>query len=555
METINKRLLSLLLAMILFLTSVPVDMYATGLNKDSLKTEITDIVNDGNNNVITLGNIKSRARRGSKYRLFQGGANTGDDETVSTEIVINLETLGLNFGDEDFNWDLLGEAGSFDVKLLVTKPTSDTPVVEETVKFNKGDKQKTIRLFLPKDLKNSSLRAIVPSFDQNIDLRVYVSGSRTTDIIPGNKMEYNLEISEISHPVIVLKVEDPYGTDLNESIAQALELKLSLENDHVITLPANNTKLNLRTLAAFKSDGIEELNHTGQKPNLSFVNPLIDNKIQIQDTVYKLKQMNYVPKGQKVTISGRTETVGGLIVFKTQPKIIVPKPDDNGNYPSQPEGYKRLNFYCETSTDAQDGKFTDNVKVKIIDVLADTPFADPVLQGKINSVEKPYPVINGKPDANKKFLKWTPALTTTGTVDDTNYRPVYIANGDKIDENEDLPDGVHKVKVTKDDSIKTDNEDANKSLYGKTYAVFDGKTLAKDKFPELKAEANHKDPKWMTEAAEAGKPMEKIDEPWKKVINKDTTFKATAGADAATQIGQNGLKAVDTTALQGQDLD
>ncbi len=48
--------------------------------------------------------------------------------------------------------------------------------------------------------------------------------------------------------------------------------------------------------------------------------------------------------------------------------------------------------------------------------------------------------------------------------------------------------------------------------------------------------------------------MVDIAKPWTKVIKKDTTFKATAGANAATQIGKNGLKAVDTTALQGQDL-
>ena len=366
-------------------------------------------------------------------------------------------------------------------------------------------------------------------------------------------MTYKFELTQIIHPVIDLKVVDPYGKELQENINQDLGLKLALEDEHEFNLLANTKTFNIRTLADFAGDDIADLNEVGSNPTLSLTTELDANKkLKVGDKTYKLNKITYNAIGQEVEINGQKKKVGGYIEFATQPKIIVPTPDDEGNLPKTPDGYKRLSFHAETKANANDGKFENGEKLKVIDVLEGTKFNDKELLASIAKVKNPTPLLNGSPDDNKKFLKWNPAIPTAeteGQVADTDFWPVYLKDGGEITPGEKLPDGVFEVKVIKDDTIAAD------PLYGKSYGVFQGSKLARDKFPDLEAAAGYQNPKWTTEAEDSATAMVDIAKPWTKVITKETTFKATAAEKAATLIGKDGLKAVDTTALQGQELD
>ena len=91
----------------------------------------------------------------------------------------------------------------------------------------------------------------------------------------------------------------------------------------------------------------------------------------------------------------------------------------------------------------------------------------------------------------------------------------FIKSGDEIDPNDDnpLPNGFHKVTVAKGTGIADDK------LFGKTYAVKTGDSLAQDKFPTLKVSdaKQYKDPTW------------DVENPWTvKVADKDLTFTANA---------------------------
>ena len=554
MSNQSKRLLTILLALFMILTSFPLNAFAAS-TETNVKNEITDIRTVGDKQVINLGTVKGQSR--SNFGFFSGASRFlgfttqqagSSSETVAQKVEIKLETMGLNFEEDQFDHSALTEAGSFDVEITFQEVGGRKET--RTMTFQAGETTKTETFYLPKDFGNGNVEAEIPKLRDNIALRVYPGGNSTTNFNLGEDMTYTFELTQIVHPVIDVKLVDPYGKELQESINQDLGLKLTLEDEHDFNLAANTKSFNIRTLSKFAGANIDELNSTGDNPTLSLTTALDENnRLTVGKKTYKLNKITYNALGQEVEIDGQKKKVGGYIEFATQPKIIVPTPDDSGDLPKTPDGYKRLSFHAESSSNAQDGRFEYGEKLKVIDVLEGTEYTDEDLQKEIKNIGQPTPIINGRTDDNKKFLKWKPELPTTGPVADTDFYPVYLANGDEITPGEKLPDGVFEVKVVKDDTIAADD------LYGKTYAVFDGYTLARDKFPDLEAEKGHQNPKWTTEAEAPNTGMVDIKKPWTKEITKATTFKATAGADAATQIGQNGLKAVDTTALQGQELD
>ena len=555
MNNQSKRLLTILLALFMILTSFPLNAFAVQ-TETNVRNEITDIRTVGDKQVINLGTVKGQSR--SNLGFFSGASRFlgfttqragSSSETVAQKVEISLDKMGLNLEEDQFDPSALTEVGSFDVKITFKELGGRAET--RTMTFQVGETKKTETFYLPKDFGNGNVEAEIPKLKQNISLRVYNGAGGTTNFTLGQDMTYKFELTQIVHPVIDLKVVDPYGKELQENINQPLGLKLTLEEEHDFNLPANTKTFNIRTLTDFAGTDIEDLNSTGDNPTLSITTQLQDKKLTVGGKTYKLNKITYKAIGQEVEINGHKKKVGGYIEFTTQPKIIVPTPDDSGVLPKTPDGYKRLSFHAETSANANDGRFENGEKLKVIDVLEGTEFKDKDLLAEIAKVKNPTAYLNGSKDDSKKFLKWNPALPTdqtAGEVADTDYWPVYLADGGEITPGEKLPDGVFEVKVIKDDTIAAD------PLYGKSYGVFKGSKLRRDKFPDLEAEKGHQNPKWTTEADAPATGMVEIKKPWTKVIEKNTTFKATAAKDAATQIGKDGLKAVDTIALQGQEL-
>ncbi|KXB65304.1 putative phage head-tail adaptor [Aedoeadaptatus coxii] len=524
MNNTKHRFLTLLLAFVMLFTTLPLNVFAaSGVRTE--RNEITDIKTVGDKQVINLGKVQgkssfsffSRSARLFGFTTQQAGSSS---ETVAQKVEINLETMGLNFEEDQFDPSALTEAGSFDVEITF-KELGGTRTEKRTMSFQAGETKKTETFYLPKDMGQGVVEAEIPKLRDNIALRVYPGGNGTTNFNLGQDMTYKFELTQIIHPVIDLKVVDPYGKELQENINQDLGLKLTLEEEHDFILRANTKTFNIRTLSDFAGNEIEQLNSTGANPTLSLTTALdANNKLKVGDKTYKLNKITYNALGQEVEINGQKQKVGGYIEFATQPKIVVPTPDDNGNLPKTPDGYKRLSFHAESSPNAQDGRFKNGEKLKVIDVLEGTEYTDQDLQKQIKEIGQPTPLINGRVDDNKKFLKWKPELPTTGKVADTDYYPVYLANGGEITPGEKLPDGVFAVKVTKDDTIAGD------ALYGKSYGVFQGSKLARDKFPDLEAAKGHQNPKW-TATPEGEQTVDEA-KPWNRVIDKNIEFKATA---------------------------
>lgn len=526
MKNQSNRLLTMLLTLFMIITSFPLNAFAAQ-TETNVRNEITDIRTVGDKQVINLGNVRgekqqlrffSRSSRLFRATTQQAGSSS---ETVAQKVEINLETQGLSLEEDQFDPSALTEVGSFDVEITFKELGGRTE--KRTMTFQAGETKKTETFYLPKDFGNGNVEAEIPKLKENIALRVYVGAGSTTNFNLGQDMTYKFELTQIVHPVIDLKVVDPYGKELQENIDKDLGLKLALEEEHEFDLLANTKTFNIRTLTDFAGDNVADLNDAGDNPTLSLTTKLDENKrLKVGDKTYKLNKITYKALGQEVEINGQKKKVGGYIEFATQPKIIVPTPDEQGNLPKTPDGYKRLSFHAETSANAQDGRFENGEKLKVIDVLEGTEYTDTDLQNQIKGIGQPTPIIYGRKDDNKKFLKWKPELPTKGPVADTEFRPVYLADGGEITPGEKLPDGVYEVKVIKDNTIAAD------PLYGKSYGVFEGSKLARDKFPDLVAEKGHQNPKWTTEAEDSATGMVDIAKPWTKVITKATTFKATA---------------------------
>ena len=388
-------------------TTLPLNVFAaSGVSGE--KNEITDIKTVGDKQVINLGEVQGKSSFGffsGRKRLF--GARTqqarSSSETVPQKVEIKLDTNGLNLEDP-FDQTALDEVYPFDVTIkFVELGVTNNPELKLT--FSKGETVKSGTIYLPKNMGQGKWKAEIPKLDSNINLRVFKDGDGSTNF-NDQGMTYTFELTQIVHPVIDLKVVDPYGKELKESINQDLGLKLSLLDDHEFDLPANTKTLNIRSLDDFAGDNVVDLNDAGDNPTLSLTTELDANKrLTVGDKTYKLNKITYNALGQEVVINDKTEKVGGYIEFATQPKIVVPTPDENGDLPNTPDGYKRLSFHAESSSNAQDGRFEHGDKLKVIDVLEGTEYTDEDLQKEIKGIGQPTPLINGGVDDSKKFLK------------------------------------------------------------------------------------------------------------------------------------------------------
>ena len=125
------------------------------------------------------------------------------------------------------------------------------------------------------------------------------------------------------------------------------------------------------------------------------------------------------------------------------------------------------------------------------------------------------------PNNANDYVFWHWDTAPAGNVADGQVRVAkFIKSGDEIDPNDNnpLPKDFHKVTVAKETGV-AGKEAKDEALFGKTYAVKKGDTLAKDKFPELKVSdsAKFKNPAW------------DVKDPWTvAVADKDLTFTANA---------------------------
>ncbi|MDY6044599.1 MAG: bacterial Ig-like domain-containing protein, partial [Peptoniphilus sp.] len=169
-----------------------------------------------------------------------------------------------------------------------------------------------------------------------------------------------------------------------------------------------------------------------------------------------------------------------------------------------------------------------NVKNQVISALVkkDTTWDDVTL-----------PTTTGQNDY--VFWHWDKA---EGNVTEGQVRVAkFVKDGDDITgDDTKLPDGYFSVALEKGEGIR-DN-----ALFGKTYAVKSDSKLAEDKFPNLEAQDNFKEPAW------------NVKNPWDQIITDHTTFTASA---VSSVFDKNNVTIIEVTTqpkisyTEGEQLD
>ncbi|MFM9412789.1 S-layer homology domain-containing protein [Peptococcus simiae] len=139
--------------------------------------------------------------------------------------------------------------------------------------------------------------------------------------------------------------------------------------------------------------------------------------------------------------------------------------------------------------------------------------------------------------AANKYTFWYWSDAPADKVADGQVRTAhFVTTGTEIGEKEKdkpLPADFVKATIAKGDGVKNDK------LFGKSYAVKKGDSLAKGKFPTLAAEDNYKNPKWYQ-----GETAVKDNQPEAVKISAETTFTAKAVSSVLDKNNLTGIEVV-----------
>ncbi|MDU5418030.1 hypothetical protein, partial [Peptoniphilus harei] len=332
----HKRILSLFLAILMILSVFPTSIFAAE-DEVKTKTEVVKSHKEGDKLVFDVLKAKSPRRYKTKAqgnRFFSPGAPA----TIDQKVKIDLNTVGLGENSTSFDWNLLPSG------LKVTVYFTDQGGIEsekQVVTLTQSALSQEVTLKVPATGGTGKLHAEIPDIDNNLAIRVLRTGESTADTTVGSgDWSFTVDVSEITSPVINLVVKGPYGKPATVAGDVAAKLNVAgLEGSGLnvpFTIAVGNQVFNLKNADILNGEeyDVTELNYPGTNPTLT-IEGEANGKLTLgtgTDAVeYKVE---------------KTYTIqdGGTITLTSQPKVIVPTPDANGDLPGVPEGYARVTF-------------------------------------------------------------------------------------------------------------------------------------------------------------------------------------------------------------------
>ena len=332
----HKRILSLFLAILMILSVFPTSLFAAE-DEVKTKTEVVKSHKEGDKlvfDVLKAKNPRKYKAKAQGNRFFSPGAPA----TIDQNVTIDLSTVGLGEDATSFDWSLLPSG------LKVTVYFTDqggTETEKQEVTLTQSAPSQTVTLKVPATGGTGKLHAEIPDLDNNTAIRVIRTGESTADTTVGSgDWSFTVDVSEITSPVINLEVKDPYGNPA--TAAGDVEANIHVDGleglglDVPFTISQGNTSFNLKKAELLNGDyyDLTELNYPGTSPTLT-VEGETSGKLTLgtgEDAVEYKVAKTY------------TTTDGGTITLTSQPKVIVPTPDANGDLPGVPEGYARVTF-------------------------------------------------------------------------------------------------------------------------------------------------------------------------------------------------------------------
>ena len=403
--------------------------------------------------------------------------------TVNQEVTISIGQL-RGIDGNDFNWDIL-PSGKLTVKAYYK--SGEKLIYSDSVEFTKNDTaDKNVVMTIPSNADSIDSFGIASDINDNVKINATVTSGAGAAEHDG-KYTLKFDVTQTASPVIVVKWQDPYGNAIEGVDGGKISIAVGEGEDASTAkpmLPSRAKQINLLTDALDYTEYGDIENKTLSKIdtvdidgnvalNISLdgqTNP--QGNITLSGTNYKYIQ-NYEP--QK----------GASILLISQPIVLEPNKDGDGNLPAVPDGYHRLTF------DATNEGKIGTEQTKVIDVLKGTKYNNATLTAKLATIV-------AVPNSSEKvFDTWAPKVPNDETVVD-KYMPdgataavgTYVAkyvDKKNVLENDPQDDNYVELKFNSGDGhFGNDKTDKVRTLYvlqSKKWSLIKNDPLVKKYMP------------------------------------------------------------------------
>ncbi len=403
--------------------------------------------------------------------------------TVNQEVTISIGQL-RGIDGNDFNWDIL-PSGKLTVKAYYK--SGEKLIYSDSVEFTKNDTaDKNVVMTIPSNADSIDSFGIASDINDNVKINATVTSGAGAAEHDG-KYTLKFDVTQTASPVIDVKWQDPYGNAIEGVDGGKISIAVGEGEDASTSkpmLPSRAKQINLLTDALDYTEYGDIENKTLSKIdtvdidgnvalNISLdgqTNP--QGNITLSGTNYKYIQ-NYEP--QK----------GASILLISQPIVLEPNKDGDGNLPAVPDGYHRLTF------DATNEGKIGTEQTKVIDVLKGTKYNNATLTAKLATIV-------AVPNSSEKvFDTWNPKVPNDETVVD-KYMPdgataavgTYVAkyvDKKNVLENDPQDDNYVELKFNSGDGhFGNDKTDKVRTLYvlqSKKWSVIKNDPLVKKYMP------------------------------------------------------------------------
>ena len=403
--------------------------------------------------------------------------------TVNQEVTISIGQL-RGIDGNDFNWDIL-PSGKLTVKAYYK--SGEKLIYSDSVEFTKNDTaDKNVVMTIPSNADSIDSFGIASDINDNVKINATVtSGAGAAE--HDDKYTLKFDVTQTASPVIDVKWQDPYGNAIEGVDGGKISIAVGEGEDASTSkpmLPSRAKQINLLT------DALDYTEYGDiEKKTLSKIDTVdIDGNVALNISLDG--QTN--PQGN-ITLSGTNYKYiqnyepqkGASILLISQPIVLEPNKDGDGNLPAVPDGYHRLTF------DATNEGKIGTEQTKVIDVLKGTKYNNATLTAKLATIV-------AVPNSSEKvFDTWNPKVPNDETVVD-KYMPdgataavgTYVAkyvDKKNVLENDPQDDNYVELKFNSGDGhFGNDKTDKVRTLYvlqSKKWSVIKNDSLVKKYMP------------------------------------------------------------------------
>ena len=336
----NKKAISLLLAIFMLLSTIVSPSYAINQDLPQDKVEAGDDVqysDKGNKKIFKIDKraikeVKEPALRSAlqSNRLRRAPINATRKETMT----VKLTTKGLGNGAQSFDWSLFnnrkftGELLIYDVDDNEYYPEKDGKRV--TIDFTK-DGEQTIEFEVPVGLDVDSYNIVVKTID-NFEVRATYTNASTSP--SGAELKLEFTVIELTSPFVEVIYKDAQGQNLAaDKLPATTDVNITADGvklagaDLSIPLPTQNTKYNIAQGIPGKGRATtQELNNFTDAIKYK-VNGQDSGLITLDNKEFKLSITNSLKDGSQIVLTlskaDQLKELGGL-----NPKTIKVWKDD-----------------------------------------------------------------------------------------------------------------------------------------------------------------------------------------------------------------------------------